>query len=317
MKVLITGANGFVGNALVKQLLDDNVEVSGAVRSTDSILPDGVGRFVIPDILNEAYWDTILEGVNVVIHLAARVHVMNDDAFDPLTEFRKVNHDVTLKLATMASDAGVARFIYLSSIGVNGDKSASPFSELDEPSPHNDYAVSKYEAEHSLLALGRSTDIEVVIIRPPLVYGPNAPGNFASLIKWVNKSFPMPFGAIYNQRSFVALDNLVSFIIHCIEHPKAANEIFLISDGEDVSTMTLLQKVAKSMDKQARLIPIPISWMTFAAKLIGKEALANRLFGSLQVDSSKAKNLLGWKPVITMDEQLKKTAGAYLNKSND
>ena len=163
-----------------------------------------------------------------------------------------------------------------------------------------------------MLALAQKTGMEVVIVRPPLVYGPGVRANFASMLKWINKGVPLPFGTVHNQRSLVALDNLVSFIIHCIDHPKAANEAFLISDSEDVSTTELLRKVANAFGKKPMLLPIPVWLMSFVAKLVGKGDVANRLFGSLQVDSSKARDLLGWQPVITMDEQLKKTADAYL-----
>ena len=316
MKVLVTGANGFVGNALVTQLLADNLVVIGVVRSKDSILPDGAGRFLILDILDEIHWNSMLEGVTVVIHTAARVHVMDDSVADPLVEFRKVNVDATLNLARQAADAGVKRFIFISSVKVNGEitQLGQPFQPNDNYIPDDPYGLSKYEAEQGLLALAKETGMEVVIIRPPLVYGPGVRANFASMMKWVNKGVPLPLGTIKNQRSLVALDNLVSFIIHCIDHPQAANEVFLISDGEDVSTTELLQKVAKAFGKQARLVPVPVSWMSFAARLIGKGDMTNRLFGSLQVDSSKARNLLGWKPVTTMDEQLKKTADAYLRE---
>jgi len=316
MKVLVTGANGFVGNALVTQLLADNLVVIGVVRSKDSILPDGAGRFLILDILDEIHWNSMLEGVTVVIHTAARVHVMDDSVADPLVEFRKVNVDATLNLARQAADAGVKRFIFISSVKVNGEIThlGQPFQPNDNYIPTDSYGLSKYEAEQGLLALSKETGMEVVIIRPPLVYGPGVRANFASMMKWVNKGVPLPLGTIKNQRSLVALDNLVSFIIHCIDHPQAANEVFLISDGEDVSTTELLQKVAKAFGKQARLVPVPVSWMSFAARLIGKGDMTNRLFGSLQVDSSKARNLLGWKPVTTMDEQLKKTADAYLRE---
>lgn len=325
MRILITGATGFVGCSLVERLSEEGCNITVLVRQLTSIFPKDVlqvadcelKNWLLNDLSFNGKMYQALHSIDVVIHLAARVHIMKDEASDPLREFRKVNRDASLTLAEMAAKIGVKRFIYLSSIGVNGDKSSSPFSELDEPLPHNDYAVSKYEAEHGLLNLAKQTGMEVVIIRPPLVYGPGVRANFASMMKWVNKDVPLPFGSIHNRRSLVALDNLVSFIIHCIEHPEAANEIFLISDDEDVSTPELLQKVAKSLGKQIRLIPVPVSWMAFAAKLIGKKAMANRLFGSSQVDISKAKNLLGWQPVITMNEQLKKTADAYLNKHND
>ena len=321
MRVLVTGGTGFVGKALIADLLSKSCEVKALVRQSSAELPLSVKQVVVGDFANLALDDSsgflreALNGVEVVVHGAARVHVMNDEASDPLTEFRKVNRDFTLVLARKAAESGVKRFVFLSSIGVNGNNNSKPFTEKDKPSPHDIYAISKIEAEHALLALAKETRMEVVIIRPPLVYGSNAPGNFGSLLKWMNKRVPLPLGAIHNQRSLVALDNLVSFISLCADReksPKAENQMFLISDGEDVSTTELLQKVAKSFDKKPWLIPVAVSWMSFAARLIGKGDVANRLFGSLQVDSSKARDLLGWKPVITMDQQLKKTADAYL-----
>jgi nucleoside-diphosphate-sugar epimerase len=314
-KTIITGATGFVGNALVKQLLVGNYEVVGTVRTSNSMLPDGVNRLLIPDILDEIQWNYVLEGVDVVIHCAARAHIMNDRVADPLAEFRQVNTAGTLNLARQAAEAGVRRFVFISSIKVNGELTEGMrFSSEDAFVPTDPYGLSKYEAEQGLLALAKETGMEVVIIRPTLVYGSGVKGNFASLLKWMKRGVPLPFGAINNQRSFIALDNLVDFIIHCINHPKAANEIFLISDGEDVSTTELLQKVAHAFGKRALLLPIPVSWMKLAAKLLDKADVANRLFGSLQVDSSKAYELLGWEPIITMDEQLKKIADAYLNE---
>ena len=214
------------------------------------------------------------------------------------------------------------RFIFISSIKVNGEMTLVdlPFKPNDNYIPTDPYGLSKYEAEQGLLTIAEETGMEVVIIRPPLIYGPNVKANFASMMKWVNKSIPLPFGAIHNKRSLVALDNLVSFIIHCADYkktPQAANQVFLISDGEDVSTTELLQKVAKAFGKKALLLAVPVSLMTLSAKLLGKGDVANRLFGSLQVDSSEARELLGWEPVITMDEQLNKTADAYLAKKKD
>jgi nucleoside-diphosphate-sugar epimerase len=222
---------------------------------------------------------------------------------------------VTLALAALAADKGVKRFVFLSSIGVNGNNSVKPFSEKDTPNPQEPYAISKYEAEQGLLVLAKKTGMQVVIIRPPLVYGPNAPGNFGTLVNWLRRGVPLPLGAINNKRSFVALDNLVSFIALCADRtrsPKAANQVFLISDGEDVSTTQLLRKVADALGKKRWLLPVPVGLMSFVARFIGKGDVANRLFGSLQVDSSKARDLLGWQPVITMDEQLNKTVAADL-----
>ena len=313
-KVLLTGATGFVGRALVAELLRRDKTVVAAVRKLAPNLPTDVHQEVVGNLSSNTEWGSALQNIDVVIHLAARVHIMDDSAADPLTEFRKVNTEGALKLARQSADAGVKRFIFLSSIKVNGEMTVpgQPFQPNDNYIPTDPYGLSKYEAEQGLLAIAKQTGMEVVIIRPPLVYGPDVKANFSSMMKWVNKGLPLPFGAIHNQRSFVALDNLVDFIIHCIDHPKAANEVFLISDGEDVSTTQLLQKVAKAFAKKPMLIPVPVCLMTFVAKLVGKGDVANRLFGSLQVDSSKARDLLGWKPIITMDEQLKKTAEAYL-----
>ena len=307
MKLLITGADGYIGSELSRCLEElENYSLIKLSR-TPSLLKNLI---LSPELSTNGDWERVLADVSVIVHLAGRAHILNDNVLNPLTEFRRVNVEGTLNLAKQAIKQGVKRFVYISSIGVNGNNNKQPFIELDTPNPQEPYAISKLEAERGLLALAKESSLEVVIIRPPLVYGSNAPGNFGSLVKWANKRIPLPFGAIRNQRSFIALDNLVSFIIHCIDHPKAANEVFLISDGEDVSTTQLLKKVTKSFGKRAFLLPIPVSWMTFSAKMIGKADVANRLFGSLQVDSSKARDLLSWKPVVTMDEQLKKIADA-------
>lgn len=319
MRVLVTGATGFVGSELVCQLASKAIDIVGCVRSAGSVLPVGVERFVVGDLTKaDIKWLLALNNIDVVIHTAARAHIMNDEADNPLVEYRKVNCDATLRLARAAAESGVKRFVFVSSVKVNGEMSDlnRPFTPDDNFIPVDPYGLSKYEAEQGLLTIAKKTGMEVVIIRPPLVYGPDVRANFASMLKWVQKGIPLPFGAINNKRSLVALDNLVNFIIHCVDHPKAANEIFLISDGEDVSTTELLIKVSKALGKNNWLIPVATSWMMFLAKLIGKRDEANRLFGSLQVDSSKARNLLGWQPVCTMDEQLKETAEWYLAKKS-
>jgi len=312
--ILITGGTGFVGKALVDYLLNEQIKICLAVRKRVKSLPDIASQVELSNMSPTFNWSRALHSVSTIIHLAARVHIMNDNDDNPLAEFRKVNTEVTLNLARQAADAGVKRFVFISSVKVNGEATmlGSHFRPEDRFIPDDPYGLSKYEAEQGLLAIAKETGMEVVIIRPPLVYGPQVRANFASMMRWVNKGTPLPFGAIKNKRSLVAIDNLVSFINHCIEHPKAANEVFLISDGEDVSTTELLKKVSRSFGRKSRLIPVPVWLMTAAAKMIGKGDVANRLFGSLQVDSSKARDLLGWKPVITMDEQLKKTADAYL-----
>ena len=322
MKIVITGATGFIGTAVVDALLDKKMTVVALVRHRSSVLPDEVDQFVVSDykmLLSEHLDENIehaMYGADTLIHLAARAHIMNESATDPLAEFREVNTDGTLALANKSIQMGIKRFIFISSIKVNGEETqlGDSFKADDDFVPSDPYGLSKYEAEQGLLKLADETKIEAVIIRPPLVYGSGVRANFLSMMKWVNKGIPLPFGSIYNKRSLVALDNLTSFIIHCVKHPKAANEVFLISDGEDVSTTELLRKVAKAFDKKTLLLPVPVGLMKFVAKLLGKTDVANRLFGSLQVDSSKARDLLDWKPVITMDEQLKKIADEHLNE---
>jgi len=308
--LLLTGSTGFVGSRLCEVAAEDGWSVRQAVRRIYRMQDE----VVVSDLIDKTDWAEALINIEVVIHLAARVHIMDDSVADPLAEFRKVNTAGTFNLARQAAGAGVKRFIFLSSIKVNGEMTSvdQRFKPSDKYIPTDFYGLSKYEAEQGLLAIAKETGMEVVIIRPPLVYGAGVKGNFSSLLKWMQRGVPLPFGAIHNQRSLVALENLVSFIICCIDHPKAANEIFLISDCEDVSTTVLLQKVATAFGKKALLLPVPVSLMTLAAKLLGKGDVATRLFSSLQVDSSRARDLLGWKPVITMDEQLKKIADAYL-----
>jgi len=314
--ILITGATGFVGARLVAELLLQQFSISAIVRGEDSVVPVGAEKIIKGNLTNVSDWFPVLKNIDIVIHVAGRAHIMNDDAIDPVTEFRKVNTNVTLNLAKQAAEIGVKRFVFISSVKVNGEKTYldKPFKPDDDFVPCDPYGLSKYEAEKGLMALSKETSMEVVIIRPPLIYGAGVKANFASMIRWMDKGIPLPFGAVHNQRSLVALDNLVSFIICCISHPKAANEIFLISDGEDVSTTQLLKKVADALGKKTMLIPIPVGLMKLVAKLMAKSGMANRLFASLQVDSSKAHDLLAWEPVISMEEQLQKTVDAYLNE---
>jgi nucleoside-diphosphate-sugar epimerase len=263
-KILITGATGLVGGAVMRELLKLRILIIAGVRKNSAIASNDVKKIKTGEISSTTDWVLALANVDVVIHAAARVHVMDDSSADPLTEFRKVNTAGTLNLARQAADSGVKRFIFISSIKVNGEMTEleHPFTPDDDYIPTDPYGLSKYEAEQGLLELAKNTGMEVVIIRPPLVYGPDVKANFASMMKWMNKGIPLPFGAIQNKRSLVALDNLVSFIIHCADYkktPQAANQVFLISDGEDVSTTELLQKVAKSFGKKALLLPVPVS----------------------------------------------------------
>ncbi len=317
MNVFITGSTGFLGNQLVKQLLLQDVRFVAALLAEKDIarLPSSEMELVIvPPLSESANYLAALNNVDVLVHLAARVHVMHDKAADPLVEFRRVNVQGTLNLARQAALAGVGRFVFVSSIKVNGESTVlgHPFSAADEPNPQDPYGISKHEAEQGLWELALSTGMEVVIIRPPLVYGPGVKANFASMMSCLAKGIPLPFGAVHNKRSFVALDNLVDLIVTCLDHPAAANQTFLVSDGEDLSTTELLLRMGRALDKPARLVPLPVSVMQFVAKMLGKNDVAQRLFGSLQVDSSKARDLLGWKPVVTVDEALRKTADSFI-----
>jgi UDP-glucose 4-epimerase len=256
-------------------------------------------------------WTVALEGVAVVVHCAARVHVMADTATNPLEEFRRVNVQGTLNLAQQAAAAGVRRFVFVSSIKVNGEATqlGCLFTADDAPAPLDAYGVSKMEAEQGLREIALQTGMEVVIIRPPLVYGPGVKANFAAMMRWLRRGVPLPLGAIHNQRSLVALDNLVDLIVVCLTHPAAANQTFLVSDGEDVSTTGLLRRMGQALGHPARLIPVPVSWLKLAAALVGKQDVAQRLCGSLQVDIEKTQRLLGWAPPLSLDEGLRRAAG--------
>lgn len=300
---LVTGANGFVGAALLRYLRLHGHDVRGAVRNNqgnqeDCVLVDGLGA--------DADWRPALQGCNVLVHAAARAHVTRETLADPLSEFRRVNVAGTLNLARQAAAAGVKRFIFISTIGVNGNVSSCPFTAADRPQPAEPYAQSKWEAEQGLWLIQQETGMELVIIRPPLVYGPNAPGNFGSLVRWVSKGIPLPLGAVRNKRSLVGIDNLVDLIMRCIECPAAANKVFLAGDGCDLSTTEILRLVADAMGKPPRLIPVPLRVLQFCATLLGRKAMAQRLLGSLQVDISQTCDVLDWKPPVTVEAGFKR-----------
>ncbi len=311
-KILVSGATGFVGNAVVQRLLaeDGSTQVVVAVRRDSQQWQARVLPRVTGDLEHANNWSVALQGITVVVHCAARVHVMADTAVNPLEEFRRVNVHGTLNLARQAALAGVRRFLFISSVGVNGAVTFQrPFTSEDRVAPHSPYAVSKYEAELGLQALAIETGMEVVIIRPPLVYGPEAPGNFGSLMRWLRHGVPLPLGAIRNQRSLVSLDNLVDLILTCIKHPAAANQTFMVSDGEDISTTELLKRMGQAMGKPARLLPVLASLLKVAAGFVGKSDVAQSLCGSLQVDISKTRELLGWVPPVSLNEGLRRAAG--------
>lgn len=305
MKILLTGATGFIGSQLVNAIAQQGYhDLRLPVRQTHLSLSAPFTKICSIDASTD--WSDSLLNAEIVIHAAARAHVLKDEVNDPLVEYRRVNVDGTLNLARQAATACAKRFIFISSIGVNGNINVRPFTEEDAPHPSELYAQSKWEAEQGLWDIQRETGMELVVIRPPLVYGPNAPGNFGGLMRWVRSGFPLPLGAVHNQRSLVAMDNLVDLIITCIDHPAAANQVFLAADGQDLSTTGLLRGVARAMGKPSRLIPVPSSLLMLGATLLGKKAVAQRLLGSLQVDISKARDLLGWEPPISVEEGLRR-----------
>jgi nucleoside-diphosphate-sugar epimerase len=311
MKILITGASGFVGTALVQRLVKaPRFEIVAAVRQPASDHCSNIKFARIEDIAPATDWGDALKDVAVVIHTAARVHVMRDTVADPLAEFRRVNVKATLNLARQAAAAGAHRFVFISTIKVNGEGTCTgaPYLADDEPAPVDPYGISKAEAERGLRALAVETGLDVVIIRSPLVYGPGVKGNFLSMMRWLYKGVPLPFGAIHNRRSLVALDNLVDLIVTCVKHPAAANQTFLVSDDDDLSTTELCWRMGEALGKPARLLPVP-AWVLMAgAALLGKRALSQRLCGSLQVDISKTKGLLGWSPLVSVNEGLRGAA---------
>jgi len=309
MKILVTGANGFIGHTLSTQLRNQQHDLIAAVRRSCGISDETV-------ITDDLSWSKVLTNQDVVIHTAARAHVMNESAADALGAYRSVNVAGTQYLAEQAADAGVKRFIFLSTIKVNGERtiSGTRFTSKDNTFPEDAYGISKWEAEQALHEVSARTGMEIVIIRPPLVYGPGVKGNFLSLLNWLNKGIPLPLGAIHNQRSLIGIDNLIDLIITCIDHPSAANQTFLVSDDEDLSTTELLRRMGDALEKPTRLLPIPSSLLQFGANLLGKKDVTQRLLGNLQVDISHTKEKLDWTPPVSVDEGLNKTAEWFLNK---
>ena len=316
-RILLTGASGFVGGAVATQLLClDAVSLVIAGRKPMPALLSPSIFVPISEIGATTDWAAALVDVDVVVHCAARVHVMSDKASNPLTEFRRVNVAGTLNLARQAMLAGVKRFIYISSIKVNGECTFSnqPYRADDDLAPLDPYGVSKMEAEQGLRLLVAETGMEVVIIRPTLVYGPGVKANFLNMMRWLYKGVPLPFGAIHNRRSLVALDNLVDLIVTCLDHPGAANQAFLVSDGEDLSTTELFRRMLIVLGKLAWLLPVPSRLLEAGAVILGKQALAQRLCGSLQGDITKTRSLLNWSPPVSVDEALRKTAKHFLEQ---
>lgn len=312
-KVLITGANGFVGFALCQSLVDAGCTVTGAVRAADRQRDDrGHAHVIIGDIDGATDWLRCLQGAEAVVHLAARMQNPHLTGAALLRAMRQVNVAGTDNLARQAAASGVRRFVYVSSIKVNGERTgARPFRVGDHPSPQDAYAISKYEAEKVLRRVAAETGLEIVLVRPPLVYGPNVKGNFLTLMQWMDKGLPLPLAAIENRRSLIALENLIEFLMLCLHHPRAAGQTFLISDGEDLSTPELLRRIACALGRPVHLWPMPLVLLRFAALATGKRNEFNRLGGSLQVDASYARERLAWHPRASLDEALSRTVEWY------
>lgn len=316
-RVIITGANGFLGSALAAHLAKrSDYHVIASVRRADAPLPAGTEPLVAPFEQVDA-WRAAMSGIDVVVHVAARVHLLQDDSTDPLLEYRRDNVAASVALAQAAADAGVRRFVFISSIHVNGRETIDErFDESMQPRIETPYAQSKLEAEQELRSIADRTGIELVIIRPPLVYGEGVAGNFARLLKLVASGMPIPLGAVRNQRSAIARENLVDFITLCLDHPRAANELFVVSDGMDLSTPELIRALARGMNRRAVLLPVPVSILRSAAGLIGRAEEFRQLCGSLAVNSSKAQTMLGWQPPLSAEAAMMAAGTNFINRRN-
>jgi nucleoside-diphosphate-sugar epimerase len=315
MTVLVTGSTGLVGRALVRRLVQlADQPVRAASRAVDVAPVSGVEHHALPPLGPHSDFGPMLSGVRVVVHLAARVHVMQEHATDPLAAFRAVNTAGTLALAQQAADAGAQRFVFVSSIKVNGEKTESgrAYRYDDRPAPQDPYGISKREAEDGLRAISAATGLEVVVVRPPLVYGSSVKANFAALMRAVRRGLPLPLGSITdNRRSFVALDNLVDLLVTCLDHPAAANQTFLVSDGEDLSTTELLHRLGRAMNCPPRLIPVPTALLYVGAAILGRRDQVQRLLGNLQIDIDHTRTTLGWRPPVSVDEGLRRAAEGF------
>jgi len=316
-RILVTGANGFVGSALCRFLLDSGCLVRGAVRETanrssrDRAKHDGIEWVILHDQSGEEETEQALSGVEVIVHLAARVHAMADSVVDPLHEFRKVNVAWTKRVARAAASENVRRFVYLSSIKVNGEQSMLPFTEQDAPNPQDPYGISKWEAEQALETVSSQSGLETVVVRAPLVYGPGVGGNFLQLLNLLHKGIPLPLSRVENRRSLIYRENLVDALSRCVHDRSAAGRTYLVSDGEDLSTPDLIQRLGKALERRVSLWPLPLPMLRSLGKIVGRQAVTDRLLGSLQVNSSKIRRELDWHPVVSVDQGLLETAAWF------
>jgi len=318
-RILVTGANGFVGQALCRALNGNGYFIRAAVRSNEKLaqLPEGVEYCIVGEVGSGTGWSTALEGIDTVIHLASRVHLMQDNSSDALSEYRKINTAGTKRLASLAAQSGVSRFIFLSSIKVNGEYTgegnAGSFCETDTPDPQDNYAVSKWEAEQALTEIGKESGLETVILRPPLVYGPGVKANFLSLLKIIDSEVPLPFAAIKSKRSFIYLGNLVDIISKCIMSPKVSGQTFLVSDGEDIAIPQLMKTIAKSMGRDPVLLPIPVGFLKLFGRISGRKSKVGRLVRPLVINNGKIVGALNWKAPYSLSEGIELTVKSYLD----
>jgi nucleoside-diphosphate-sugar epimerase len=313
-RILITGANGFVGRQLCRSLVRKGLGVKAAVRRTETAPAEEIDYIPVGDIGPDTDWSEALDGVNLVVHLAGRAHIGRENSANPRAEYERINTLGTMRLAQQAAAAQVRRFLFLSSVKVNGEATHDQsFAENDPPAPQDFYAVSKWQAEEGLIRLHRQGELPVVIIRPPLVYGPGVRANFLQLIRWVDSGLPLPLGKIKNKRSLVGVRNLIDFITVCLQDPSAAGEIFLVSDHEDLSTADLVQRIGGFLGRPPYLLPIPYQFMSILARILGKKETFNKLCHSLQVNVEKSRQVLHWTPPFSVNEELEQTVDWYKN----
>jgi nucleoside-diphosphate-sugar epimerase len=316
--VLVTGATGFIGSALCRRLRKEGLAVRAVIRNWSKVSSASGSHgsdyewVVLHDQSSDEETRQALKGVQTVVHLAARVHVMRDQAADPLAEFRRINRDWTERLARLAAEQGVRRFVFLSSIKVNGEESRLPFTEQDMPNPQDSYGISKWEAEQALAAVSSETGLETVVIRSPLVYGPGVGGNFLSLLKLIRSGLPLPLGSVRNRRSLIYCENLVDGLIACVREPRAAGQTYLVSDGEDLSTPDLIRRIARAMGRSVRLWPVPVSLLRWGGGRVGRRGAVARLTESLQINASKIRRELGWSPPWSVDQGIEETVAWFL-----